>query len=439
MGKKAVVLGGGGSKGSYQVGVWKALQELGFEYEIVTGTSVGALNGAFMAQQEFPLVEKMWKSLRTADIMDVEIGDRVENLRDLTGKAGTFLAELVKNGGADPRPLENMLREYLDEEKIRQSPIDFGFVTVALPRLEPRTFTKSTVPQGQLVDHLMASAACFPAMKARVIEQKTYIDGGYWDNVPVQMAAEMGADDIIAVDLDAIGVVRQINLPDVRVRHLKSHWDLGLFLLFDGQVTARNMRLGYLETMKLFGKKEGVIYTFFPGETERLYRRVRKETQLYMAKSGMYLIPGNTHTALARAVRKLRQLMNRPEGNLSDSGMTLAAAEAAARYFAIPPDEEYTAAQMEQLLLEKLSLEQARLQKIPELVKTPSVKALREQLEGLSRQRVVAVICHFLDEMLEGRFAPAAARMLCSAATEEFLAAVYLCSLQRAVKQDGTK
>ena len=102
MGKKAIVLGGGGSKGSYQVGVWKALQELGFEYEIVTGTSVGALNGAFMAQQEFPLVEKMWKSLRTADIMDVEIGDRVENLRDLTGKAGTFLAELVKNGGADP-------------------------------------------------------------------------------------------------------------------------------------------------------------------------------------------------------------------------------------------------------------------------------------------------------------------------------------------------
>ena len=36
MGKKAVVLGGGGSRGSYQVGVWKALLELGFDYEIVT-------------------------------------------------------------------------------------------------------------------------------------------------------------------------------------------------------------------------------------------------------------------------------------------------------------------------------------------------------------------------------------------------------------------
>lgn len=51
MGKKAVVLGGGGSRGSYQVGVWKALLELGFDYEIVTGTSVGALNGALMVQK----------------------------------------------------------------------------------------------------------------------------------------------------------------------------------------------------------------------------------------------------------------------------------------------------------------------------------------------------------------------------------------------------
>ncbi|MBQ3241767.1 MAG: patatin-like phospholipase family protein [Oscillospiraceae bacterium] len=114
MGKKAVVLGGGGSRGSYQVGVWKALTELGFDYTVVTGTSVGALNGAFMAQQEFPLVEKMWKSIRTADVMDIRVDGKVEGVRDLTDKAGAFLAEMVKNGGADPRPLENMLREYTD-------------------------------------------------------------------------------------------------------------------------------------------------------------------------------------------------------------------------------------------------------------------------------------------------------------------------------------
>ena len=45
--KRAIVLSGGGAKGAYQIGVWKALRKLKLNYSIVTGTSVGALNGAF--------------------------------------------------------------------------------------------------------------------------------------------------------------------------------------------------------------------------------------------------------------------------------------------------------------------------------------------------------------------------------------------------------
>ena len=45
MGKKGVVLCGGGAKGAYQIGVWKALKKLNFNPDVVTGTSVGALNG----------------------------------------------------------------------------------------------------------------------------------------------------------------------------------------------------------------------------------------------------------------------------------------------------------------------------------------------------------------------------------------------------------
>ena len=49
MGKRAVVLSGGGAKGGYQIGVWKVLRQMGFTPDIVVGTSVGALNGALMA------------------------------------------------------------------------------------------------------------------------------------------------------------------------------------------------------------------------------------------------------------------------------------------------------------------------------------------------------------------------------------------------------
>ena len=52
MNKTAIVLAGGGSRGAYQIGVWKALREMGIDYQLVTGTSVGALNGVLMVQQK---------------------------------------------------------------------------------------------------------------------------------------------------------------------------------------------------------------------------------------------------------------------------------------------------------------------------------------------------------------------------------------------------
>ena len=50
--KRAIVLAGGGTKGSYEVGVWRTLNELGIDYQIVTGTSIGSINGVFMASGE---------------------------------------------------------------------------------------------------------------------------------------------------------------------------------------------------------------------------------------------------------------------------------------------------------------------------------------------------------------------------------------------------
>ncbi len=438
MGKKAVVLGGGGSRGSYQIGVWKALLELGFDYEIVTGTSVGALNGALMVQNDYDLAQTMWQKLKTRDVMDVSVTDKVEGPRDFTDKAGTFLAEMIKNGGADPHPLEEMLRQYIDEEKIGASPVDFGFVTVEYPSLEPKPLTKQTVPPGRLVDYLMASAACFPAMRARTIDEKTYIDGGYSDNVPVKMAVEMGADDIVAVDLEAIGVVRKMDFPQVRLRYLKSRWDLGIFLLFDRDMSSYNIRLGYLETLKAFGKREGSLYTFLPGEVKSLYQRIEREAELLMAKSGLYPIPGNTYPAQARAQKKFRQLLDKPEGRLTEEGMGLACCEAAARLLGITPLEEYTAVSMEKNLLERYAQLEQNAEKIPQILADRSAKELASHLKGLERRWILLYCCRCLDAMMEGGVSPAAARTLCSAVTEEFLGSMYLCSLRMREKKEST-
>ena len=60
----AVALEGGGAKGAYQVGVWQALEEAGVKYNAVSGTSVGALNGALMTMRDLPAAIRCWQLFR---------------------------------------------------------------------------------------------------------------------------------------------------------------------------------------------------------------------------------------------------------------------------------------------------------------------------------------------------------------------------------------
>ena len=69
--KRAVVLAGGGSRGAYQMGVFRALKELQYDFSIVTGTSVGSLNGAVMAMDDLELGEKMWSQITTEQIINL--------------------------------------------------------------------------------------------------------------------------------------------------------------------------------------------------------------------------------------------------------------------------------------------------------------------------------------------------------------------------------
>ncbi len=67
-----LVLSGGGAKGSYEIGVWKALQELGIPIKAITGTSIGALNGAMLVQGDEDLCELAWTNFYVEEIIDVD-------------------------------------------------------------------------------------------------------------------------------------------------------------------------------------------------------------------------------------------------------------------------------------------------------------------------------------------------------------------------------
>ena len=200
--QKALVLAGGGARGSYQVGVWRALMELDWHPQIITGTSVGGLNGAMFVLDLYETARDMWLTIRSRDVMELP-----EENADLSA-LHQFLRRVVKEGGMDVTPLEEIVERVLDEDALRAAPIRFGIVTVEQRGLRPRELTLEDIPAGQVRDYLMASAACFPALRARQIDGVKFLDGGYSDNMPTGLAKTMGAEELVCVDLEGVGITR---------------------------------------------------------------------------------------------------------------------------------------------------------------------------------------------------------------------------------------
>ena len=198
----AVVLGGGGARGAYQVGVWKALRELNVEIGGVYGVSVGAINGAVMAMDDYEMAERLWMHLEKANVM--ELSDSVKrvlsgdfSLTDLADAAGY----LYENQGISTVPLEQLLRNNIDENKIRKGDIDYGLLTYSLSDFSEEQKYISDIPEGELVDYILASAN-LPVFQRKQINGTEYIDGGVYRNLPIDMVDWRKFSMVIVVSLD---------------------------------------------------------------------------------------------------------------------------------------------------------------------------------------------------------------------------------------------
>ena len=257
--QKALVLAGGGARGSYQVGVWRALMELDWHPQIITGTSVGGLNGAMFVLDLYETARDMWLTIRSRDVMELP-----EENADLSA-LHQFLRRVVKEGGMDVTPLEEIVERVLDEDALRASPIRFGLVTVEKRGLKPRELPLEEIPKGKVKDYLLASAACFPALRAKQIDGVQFLDGGYRDNMPTGLAQKMGAEELVCVDLEGVGITlpNRTGLPTTMVR---SYWELGDILHFDPDTARRNIELGYYDTLRAFGRLRGCAYAVAKNE-----------------------------------------------------------------------------------------------------------------------------------------------------------------------------
>ena len=255
-----LVLEGGGAKGAYQIGAWKALKEAGIHIKGIAGTSVGALNGALIAMDDFEKAEKIWETIRYSRVMDVD-DDLMEQLKTsgLKDIAVLGLSELIpaakkvlKDRGFDIGPLRSLIEEVVDEEKIRNS---------------------EKVPEGEIADMLMASAYLI-GFRREKLAGKYYMDGGGVNNVPIDVLMEKGYKDILVFRIYGYGVdtERHLKVPaDIHLYHVAPRQDLGGLLEFDRRRARKNMVLGYFDAKRMLYGLEGRAFYLDAPESEIYY------------------------------------------------------------------------------------------------------------------------------------------------------------------------
>lgn len=226
-----LVLEGGGAKGAYHVGAYKALKELNIEIGGIAGTSIGAINGAMMVQGDYELLEKVWYSVNSYELFDIDEKAIMDlknfNLHDVNFSYLLHQSkEILSNRGLDTSKIRDLFDSYIDEDKIRNSDIDFGIVTVNLTDKKPVELMKEDIPKGKLVDFLIASAN-LPAFRIEEVDGKKYLDGGFYNNLPIDILADRGYKDIIAVRTLAMGIVRKVKIKDLNVTYIQPVESLG--------------------------------------------------------------------------------------------------------------------------------------------------------------------------------------------------------------------
>ncbi len=177
----ALVFSGGGARGAYQIGVYEALTEHGFQPEIVTGTSVGAILATLVASRCPPSeIKRLWRKACEPGFLPYR--------RDVY-RLGSWTHV------RDNQVLEDLLREEVDWDAVRRSRVDLRFTAVDVATGERVTFTNETATPKTV----LASTAVPLLFEPEPVDGRHLWDGGLMTSTPLQPAIEDGATRIYAI------------------------------------------------------------------------------------------------------------------------------------------------------------------------------------------------------------------------------------------------
>ncbi len=312
-----LVLAGGGGKGSYEIGVWKYLHEIGLDQYVraVSGTSVGALNAALFVGGSYELAERLWLTINRDKILTprkissediaswlvangfqvavpiaMGLGKAVSGV--IVGTEKMAQAMLMKMRGDHMFSRDgiiDMISEGLCCNKLQTSDIPCYVTCVRCQGLEIERFKLNEYSEDEIITLLLASSAIPVIFENEQFRGVKYCDGGIpvvGDNVPVKPVYDTGVENIIVVHLSQDTTIDKEAFPDARIIEIVPREDLGNALTgtldFSPEGASYRLRLGYEDAKKAMRPMVEMVKMTF--ENQRILMAARQKNIKYEEK-----------------------------------------------------------------------------------------------------------------------------------------------------------
>lgn len=273
--KFGLVLSGGGARGAYQIGVWKAMHELGLDRRVkaVAGTSVGAINTALFLQGDVDRAVEAWLSVHPEQVLPLDPRAQLRRvLRRFGLGAHGWVQELARIGLFTRHGLNELIDKYIDLDRVSKSRIP-AWVTCRRvppafggrpPWLSPpcddiEYLQLNYEPPERIRAFLLASSAIPLVFGAQLIDGVEYVDGGVGlpaDHTPVTPVYEYGCETIIIVYTERRQKLDLSRFPGARFIEVLPSRSLGgvrgTFDFSPAGIRSR-MQLGYDDARRVFG------------------------------------------------------------------------------------------------------------------------------------------------------------------------------------------
>lgn len=265
--RTGLVLSGGGGKGAYQIGAWKAFEEFNIKFDVIAGTSIGAINGLLMSSVDVTKATDIWLNLEEKTGIDSSRLIAELTLADYNSIYTTFMdpsfcEKLVNNGG---RVNATLIEEGIDKLLNTANKCESFFVCSTQVKQSPtgEFFNIMKMDKAEGKKAILSSTSVPVIFNAVNIGSHNYYDGGITNNVPIEPVIQSDCDLIIAIvldlkDMDKLKIYSPVPIVTIIPSQLLGDFKTGV-LNIRRQDVQMKMDLGYTDTHKLLNSIKGLL------------------------------------------------------------------------------------------------------------------------------------------------------------------------------------